>query len=165
MAILSIKKFNDPVLRKKAKEITKVDKKIKELVVDLAQTMVQGGGVGLAAPQVGKSKRVIVIDASFAGQKILEMINPKIIKRSKEKEIGEEGCLSFPGIYLKIKRAKSVEVKGLDIKGGKITLKAEGFLARVLQHEIDHLDGILFFHRLSLLEKVRFRLRYPKIKF
>ena len=101
----------------------------------------------------------------LAGERIFEMINPKIIKKSKETEIGEEGCLSFPRVFLKIKRAKEIEVEGLDIKGRKINLKAKNFLARIFQHEIDHLDGILFFHRLGLFKKIKFRLKYPRIRF
>ena len=165
MAILDIKKFNDPVLRKECQEIEKIDEKTKKLIVDMAQTMVENQGIGLAAPQVGISEKVIVVATDLNGERILELINPKITKKSKEKEIGEEGCLSFPGIYLKINRAKKVEVEGLDINGKKIKLKAEGLLARVFQHEIDHLSGILFFHRLSILEKAKFKLKYPHIRF
>ena len=165
MAILDIKKFNDPVLRKECQEIEKIDEKTKKLIVDMAQTMVENQGIGLAAPQVGISEKVIVVATDLNGERILELINPKITKKSKEKEIGEEGCLSFPGIYIKINRAKKVEVEGLDINGKKIKLKAEGLLARVFQHEIDHLSGILFFHRLSILEKTKFKLKYPHIRF
>ncbi len=165
MAILNIKKFNEPVLRKKCEEINKIDKETEDFIVDMAQTMVKKDGVGLAAPQVGVSKRVIVVMTDLAGQRIFEMVNPKIIKKSKETEFGKEGCLSFPGIFLKIKRMKEIEVKGLDIKGRKIQLKAEGFLARVFQHEIDHLDGILFFHRLSFIQKIKFRIKHPRIHF
>jgi len=165
MAILQIKKFNDPILRKKCQEVKQIDKKTKKFIVDMAQTMIKNQGVGLAAPQVGVSKKIIVVATDLTGQRILEIINPKIIKKSKESEIEEEGCLSFPGIFLKIKRAKEIEVEGMDIKGRKINLKAKGFLARVFQHEIDHLDGILFFHRLSFIQKIKFRIKYPKIVF
>ena len=146
MAILEIKKFNEPVLRKKAERVNKVDKKIKQLTVDIAQTMKEGQGIGLAAPQVGVSKRVIVVQTDLEGRRILGLINPKILKRSQETEVDKEGCLSFPGIFLEIKRVKEVEVEGLNINGKKIKLKANGLLARVFQHEIDHLDGILFFN-------------------
>ncbi len=163
MAILEIKKFNEPVLRKKCKKVGRVDKKIKKLAIDMVQTMKKGQGIGLAAPQVGVSKRVIVVQTDLGGQRILALVNPKIIKKSFETEVGEEGCLSFPGIFLEIKRAKEVEVGGLDIKGKKIKLEAKGLLARVFQHEIDHLDGILFFNRLSFIKKIRFKLKYPSI--
>ena len=165
MAILRIRKFNDPVLRKKSKEVKKVDKKIKKLVVDMAQTMIKNKGIGLAAPQVGVLKRVIVVATDLAGNRIFEVINPRIIEKSKEKEVDEEGCLSFPGIFLKIKRAKEIKVEGLDIKGRRMRFVAKGLLARVFQHEIDHLDGVLFFHRLSFFQKLKFKITHPKIKF
>jgi len=158
MAILGIRKFNDKILRKRAKKVRKVDKEIKQLIVDMAQTMAKEQGIGLAAPQVGVLRRVIVIHGDFKGQRILGLINPKIIKKSKKTEKDMEGCLSFPGIFLEIKRAKEVEVKGLDINGKKIKLKAKGLLARVLQHEIDHLDGVLFFNRLGIIDKIKFKI-------
>ena len=158
MAILEIKKFNEPVLRKRAKRVSKVDKEIRELIVDMAQTMARGQGIGLAAPQIGVLRRVIVIHGQFQGQRILGLINPKITEKSKEKEKDMEGCLSFPGIVLEIKRAKEVEVNGLDINGKKIKLKAKGLLARILQHEIDHLDGIVFYNRLSFIKRMKFKL-------
>ncbi|PIR72503.1 MAG: peptide deformylase [Candidatus Nealsonbacteria bacterium CG10_big_fil_rev_8_21_14_0_10_36_24] len=160
MAILEIKKFNEPVLRKKCTKIEKIDKKIKKLIVALAQTMEKNQGVGLAASQIGELKRVIVVQANLKDWRILGLINPKIVKKSKEKEIAEEGCLSFPGIFLKIKRAKKVTVEGLDIQGKKVRLEAKGLLSRVLQHEIDHLDGILFFNRLSLIRRIIFKLKF-----
>lgn len=158
MAILEIKKNNEPILKKRAKKVREVDKEIRQLIVDMVQTMAKGQGIGLAAPQVGVLRRVIVIQGDFKGQRILGLINPKITKMSKEKEKDMEGCLSFPGIFLEIKRAKEVEVKGLDINGKKVKLKAKGLLARVLQHEIDHLDGILFFNRLGIIDKIKFKL-------
>lgn len=163
MAILEIKKLNEPVLREKCKRVERVDEKIRKLIVDMVQTMKKGQGIGLAAPQVGVSKRVIVVQTDLGGQRILALVNPKIIKKSQEKEIAEEGCLSFPGIFLEIKRAKEVEVEGLDIKGKKIKLKTKGLLARVFQHEMDHLNGILFFNRLSFIKKLRFKLKYLSI--
>jgi len=109
------------------------------------------------------SKKVItVLDPE--NHRLLGLINPKILKKSKEKEMGEEGCLSFPGIFLKIKRAQEVEVEGLDINGNEIKLKAQGLLARVFQHEIDHLDGILFFNRLNPIKKIGFKLKHSSIK-
>ena len=164
MAILEIKKFNDPVLREKCKKVGKVDKKIKKLIVDIAQTMKKNQGIGLAAPQVGVSKRAITIQTNLKGQRILGLVNPKILKKSRETEKDEEGCLSFPGIFLKIKRAKEIEIESLDINGEKIKMKAQGLLARVFQHEIDHLDGILFFNRLSFIKKIGFKLKHLSIK-
>ncbi len=156
MAILEIRKFNEPILRKRAKEARKVDKEVRKLIVDMAQTMKKGQGIGLAAPQIGVLRRVIVVQA----QRILGLINPKIVKKSREKGKDIEGCLSFPGIFLEIKRAKEIEVKALDINGKKIELKAKGLLARVIQHEIDHLNGILFINRLGIIDKIRFKLKY-----
>lgn len=164
MAILKIKKFNEPVLRKKCKEIRKVDKKIKKLVVDMVQTMEENQGIGLAAPQVGVIKRVIVVQTDLEGRRILGLVNPKILKKSPETKINIEGCLSFPGIFLRIKRAKETEVEGIDIKGKKIKIKAKGLLARVFQHEIDHLDGILFFNRLNFVQKIKFKMKHFFIK-
>ncbi len=163
MAVLEIKKFNDPVLREKCKKVGKVDKKIKKLVVDMVQTMKKRQGIGLSAPQVGLLKKIITI-ADLENQRILVLVNPKILKKSRETEINEEGCLSFPDIFLKIKRAKEVEIEGLDINGEKIEIKAQGLLARVFQHEVDHLDGILFFNRLSFIKKIGFKLKRPKLK-
>ena len=159
MAILEIKKFKDPVLRKRSKKIRKVNDKIKKLIVDMAQTMEQGQGIGLAAPQVGVLKRIIVVKADLKGQRILALINPKIVKKGREKEKEEEGCLSFPGIFLEIKRAKEIKVKAMNIKGEKVKLKAKGILARVIQHEIDHLNGVLFYNRLSLIKRIIFKLK------
>ncbi len=164
MAILEIKKFNEPVLREKCKRVKKVDKKIKKLVVDMAQTMKKNRGIGLAAPQVGVLKRAITVQTDLKGQRILVLVNPKILKKSRETETNEEGCLSFPDIFLKIKRAKEIEIEGLDINGEKIEIKAQGLLARVFQHEVDHLDGILFFNRLSFIKKIGFKLKHPKLK-
>ncbi len=158
MAILEIKKNKEPVLKKRARKVRKVDKEIRQLIVDMVQTMAKGQGIGLAAPQVGVLRRVIVIQGDFKGQRILGLINPKITKMSKEKEKGTEGCLSFPGVFLEIKRAKEIKVKGLDINGKKVNLKAKGLLARVLQHEIDHLNGILFFNRLGIIDKIKLKL-------
>lgn len=158
MAILEIKKFTEPVLRKRCRGVREIDKDIKQLIVNMAQTMEKNQGVGLAAPQVGVLKNIIIVKGDFKGQRILALVNPKITKKSKEKEKDIEGCLSFPGIFLEIKRAKEVEIKGLDINGGKIKLKTKGLLARIFQHEIDHLNGILFSDRLGFFERIKFNL-------
>ncbi len=157
MSVLKIRKFRDPILRRKAKKIDRIDQKFAD---DLAETMLKKDGIGLAAPQVGVSKRIIAIVNPQEG-KPLVLINPEIIKKSKEKEMGEEGCLSFPGIFLKINRSKGIEAKALDRKGEEISFKAEGLAARVIQHEVDHLGGILFFHRLSPFKKILFKIKHP----
>lgn len=158
MAILEIKKLNDLLLRKKCSEVKEINKKIRKLIVDMVQTMEKNQGVGLAAPQVGALKRIIVVQANFKGRQLFVLINPKILKKSRQTEAIEEGCLSFPNVFLKIKRAKEVEVEGLDINGKQIKLKAKGLSARVFQHEIDHLDGILFFNRLNIIKRIKFKL-------
>jgi len=159
MAVLEIKKFKEPVLKKKCREVGRIDKKVKKLIVDMVQTMEKNQGVGLAAPQIGVPERIIIVRADFRTSRILVLINPKILGKSKEIETAEEGCLSFPGIFLKIKRAKEIEVEGLDINGKNIRLKARRMLARVFQHEIDHLDGILFFNRLSFIKRLLFKIK------
>jgi len=155
MALLEIKKYPDPILKKKSYEVEKITNEIKKLIEDMAETMKKNNGVGIAAPQVGVLKRIIVIETENG---IVPFINPKIIKKSKERETIEEGCLSFPGVFLKIKRPKEVEIEALNKEGKKI--KAKGLLARILQHEIDHLDGILLIDRLSFLEKIKFKIKY-----
>ncbi|MBI2450700.1 MAG: peptide deformylase [Candidatus Nealsonbacteria bacterium] len=142
MAILEIKKYPEPVLMKKAEKIKEITPEIKKLSEDMMETMLktEPEGVGIAAPQVGVSKRMFVAQTA-EGPRVF--INPQLKKKSRETEIMEEGCLSLPGVWLKVKRVKKVELKGLDINGKKIKTKAEGLYARILQHEIDHLDGIL----------------------
>jgi len=139
--ILPIKIHPDPILRKKAAVVNKIDRDIKRLILDMGETMRQKDGAGLAAPQVGESLRVIVINTKDG---ILAMVNPKITKKSWAKELGEEGCLSIPDFFGSVKRSKKINVIYCDAAGKKIKLKAEGLLARVIQHEVDHLKGILF---------------------
>ena len=158
MALLDIKKFGDPVLRKRCEPVEKVTKEIKKLIVDMVQTMEKNNGVGLAAPQVGENKRIVVIKTDIEGQEFFELVNPKILKKSKETKKEEEGCLSFPKIFFKVERPKEIEVEGIDINGKKTKIKALGIMARVLCHEIDHLDGILFIDRLNFFQKIKFKL-------
>ena len=154
-----IVKYPDPVLRKKCEEVKEITEEIKNLSWDIVETLEKNEGVGLAAPQVGELKRIIVVQTENQPR---VLINPKIIKKSKEIEIIEEGCLSFPGLFLKIKRAKEVEFEALNENGEKICLKAEGLPARIFQHEIDHLDGILFIDRLSFWQKLKIRKKLIK---
>ncbi|TDX49194.1 peptide deformylase [Orenia marismortui] len=141
MAILKIRELGDPVLRTKAKEVTEVTDKTRKLLDDMAETMYDAPGVGLAAPQIGISKRIIVIDV---GSGLVELINPEIVEESKKTYIDQEGCLSIPGKTGKVERAYKVKVKALDRNGKEIEVKGKGLLARALQHEIDHLEGRLF---------------------
>jgi peptide deformylase len=141
--ILPILTYPDEMLRQKAKKIKDAkSSEIRSLVLDMLESMENNGNaLGLAAPQVGKSVRLCVI--KLQGKTHI-LINPKITSKSWKKETGEEGCLSFPGKFIPVKRNKKVVVKALDKNGAKISIKAEGILSRALQHEIDHLDGILF---------------------
>ncbi|MBU1026778.1 MAG: peptide deformylase [Candidatus Margulisbacteria bacterium] len=141
----NIVKFPNPVLKKKAKAVKKVTPKIIKLIDDMVETMHAAPGIGLAAPQVGVSLRVIVADIG-AGE--IAIVNPKIVKKSG-KQTFTEGCLSLPGIEAPIERAEKVAVKGLDRDGKNVCIEAEGLLATVLQHEIDHLDGYVFVDRVS----------------
>jgi len=158
MAILEIKKFGNPVLRKRSVSVDRITREVKKLIVDMVQTMEKGNGIGLAAPQVGVNKRIVVIKTGIEGQEFFELINPKILKKSNDLVLGEEGCLSFPDVFINIRRPKEIEVEGQDISGKKIELTAKGLLARVLCHEIDHLNGVLFFDRLSFFQKLKFKL-------
>jgi len=162
--ILPIKKYPDPVLRKKCQEVEEVTPEIKKLGLNMIETMVTNQGIGLAAPQVNVLKRIIVVHpisertpGEMLAKKPQVFINLKITKKSRETMVDEEGCLSFPGLFLKIKRAKEVEIETLDGNGKKTFLKLEGLPARVFQHEIDHLDGILFIDRLSFWQRLKLR--------
>ncbi len=140
MAIRDIRKEGDEILRKKAKKVEVIDDRVLTLLKDMAETMYKANGVGLAAPQVGILKRIVVIDI---GEGLIELINPEIVSQEGE-QTGTEGCLSIPGIYGEVKRPARVVVEALNGKGQKIRVTGEGLLAVALCHEIDHLDGILF---------------------
>ena len=143
MSILDIRKAGDKVLKEQAAPVIKVDRRVKKLLDDMAQTMYEANGVGLAAPQVGESLRVVVIDV---GEGLIELINPTIVA-SEGCEVGTEGCLSIPGIYGEVERFATVTAEGYNRDGRKIQVSGSGLLARALQHEIDHLDGVLFIER------------------
>lgn len=140
MAVYNIVKIGDQVLREKAKTVFSITNNIIKLLENMKDTMYEAKGVGLAAPQIGVSKRVVVIDA---GEGLLELINPEIIWANGE-ETDVEGCLSIPGIQGEVKRAAEVKVKALDRYGQEFEVAGTGLLARALQHELDHLEGILF---------------------
>lgn len=144
MAVYQIVEIGDPVLRERAKEVTKFNASIEKLLGNMADTMYDAEGVGLAAPQIGVLKRVVVIDV---GEGLLELINPEILEMKGE-DIGQEGCLSIPGKQGTVKRAEWVRVKYQDRTGQEKVIEGEGLLARALQHEIDHLNGILFVDKL-----------------
>jgi peptide deformylase len=143
--ILPILTYPNPLLKKKAIKIKDPkDSEIKELIFDMLETLGEANGLGLAAPQVGKSVRLCIIKLDG---KTYILVNPKIKSRSWKKETLEEGCLSFPGQFMPIKRSWKVKVEAQDKNGEKIKIEAEGLLARAFQHEIDHLDGIVFIDR------------------
>ena len=152
MAVLPIRQFGDPVLRQKAKRITKVDKSIRRLVNDMIETMHDAPGVGLAAPQVGVSLRLLVVEATEGEIQVL--VNPEIVKASGERML-DEGCLSLPGYVGTVKRHEAVTVKAQNLDGKEIRIKANELLAQALEHEIDHLNGVLFVDRLVSPESLR----------
>src|SRR5690554_1283643 len=143
MAKLPIVTIGDPVLQTRAQEVPRITKKIAKLIDDMIETMYEADGIGLAAPQVGVGQRIIVADL---GEGPVVLVNP-VIQSAQGEEIDVEGCLSIPERWVYVKRAAEVEVSGLNEKGKQVRVKAEGFLARALQHEIDHLDGILILDR------------------
>ena len=148
MAIRNIREEGDEILKKKSREVEVIDEKTKELINDMIETMHKYDGVGLAAVQVGILKRIIVIDIYDEKTPIVKLINPVILKQKGEREV-EEGCLSFPNKFAKVKRPVEVEVEGLNENGEKVKIKAVELLAQALCHEIDHLNGITFVDRME----------------
>ena len=147
MAIRNLRYEGDEILKKRAREIDTIDDKIKELANDMMDTMHKFDGVGLAAPQVGILKRLIVIDLYEEGTQY-KLVNPVIVKEKGEQCV-EEGCLSFPNKYGKVKRPKEVTVEALDLDGKKVKIKAKDLLAQALCHEVDHLNGVVFVERVE----------------
>jgi len=147
--------LGDPVLREEATEVESFGEDLRVLVRDMFETMYHAEGIGLAAPQIGVSKRVMVIDLRHADQpsERLAVVNPRVVWSSKEKDKAPEGCLSIPGMEEVVQRPYAVEIEGFDPKGRPMTIEAEELFARALQHEIDHLDGILFIDRVSALKR------------
>jgi peptide deformylase len=146
LAVLPIRTFGDPTLRQRAREVEKVTKAHRQLVKDMIETMREAPGVGLAGPQIGVLERVFVYEVE---DDLGALFNPRIVVRSDEKVSEEEGCLSLPGLAYDVERSRAVTVEGLDAKGKPVTIEASDLLARVFQHEIDHLDGVLFVDRLD----------------
>lgn len=170
MAIKRIVKYGEQSLREPSKEVFKVSKKIQDLVHDMLETMYSANGVGLAAPQIGVNLRIFVIDVSSEKEPLnpLVFINPKIIKKSGS-ICTQEGCLSFPEVYSDVKRAEYVMVKATDLKGRSFVMEAKdgSLLARAIQHEFDHLEGILFVDRCTDVEQTEQELakhNLPKIE-
>jgi len=143
--------LDDPVLRQKARKVPRIDSSIQQLIDDMVETMQQTHGVGLAAPQVGVSLRVVVLQ--MPGEEPMAIINPEIVKRAGEREV-MEGCLSIPGYAGDIKRSVSVTVKGWDRRGKTIRIKATGLKAQALEHELDHLNGVLYIDHIESQDKL-----------
>ena len=159
MAIRTIVTLPNPVLRRKARPINRVDASLQPLINDMIETMREAPGVGLAAPQVGVSDRLIVVEyaeddeVEDSPKKLYVVINPEIKETSEDVELGIEGCLSIPGLHGEVERALAVTVKGLSRRGQPVKIKAKGWLARIFQHEIDHLNGIVFTDRATKVWK------------
>lgn len=153
MATIPIRTLPDPLLRQKAKKISGVDPSIRRLIANMVETMHDANGVGLAAPQIGVSLRLVVIRMPEEGANNIVLVNPEIVKKSGEREI-EERCLSIPGYAGTVKRSCSVTVKARNENWKEVRIKGEDLLAQALEHEIDHLDGILYIDRLEGQEKL-----------
>lgn len=162
MALLPILQFPDPRLHTVAKPVQEVDERVRTLVKDMAQTMYDAPGVGLAATQVDVHERIVVIDVSEEGNELLVLINPVITWKSDELQVYEEGCLSVPGVYDKVERSARIRFKALNEKGEEYEKEADGLLAVCVQHEMDHLDGKVFVEYLSVLKRERIRSRLRK---
>jgi peptide deformylase len=163
MALLHVLQFPDPLLRNKAKPVAVVDDQVRKMVDDMFETMYEQSGVGLAAIQVNIDKRIIVMDISEDRNQPLCVINPEILTREGV-QYESEGCLSFPGVFDKVERSAKIRLKALDRDGQSYELDAEGLLAVCIQHEMDHLDGILFIDHLSALKKDRARKKLEKMR-
>jgi peptide deformylase len=163
MAILEIKRYPEKILKQKTAALKTIDGLTQRLIDDMVETMHAAHGIGLAANQVGIPQKLCVIDLSLRGEKapLIVLINPLSVEREGIIE-AEEGCLSIPGYLSSIKRAEKLYVKGIDREGRDVGIEAEGLLARAIQHELDHLDGLLFIDRMSPIKREFFKRRYKK---
>ena len=169
MSRLNVRLLGDPVLRTRATEIDLAAKpelrdQLRRLAADMFDTMYAEEGVGLAAPQIGEGIRLIVVDAREEGVEPFALINPRILDMSPDTDRAEEGCLSIPGVREVVERSVQVTIEGMDLDGNPIRMEPEGFVARILQHEVDHLDGILFFDRVSPLKRKMLLKKWQKVK-
>jgi peptide deformylase len=162
MSRLPIIRYPDPRLNKVAKPVTAFDARLRKLVADMAETMYDAPGIGLAAPQVNVHEQLVIIDTSESRTDLRVFINPKIVWTSPEKAVFEEGCLSVPGIYDEVERPAKVKVCALDVEGNPFELTAEGLMAVCVQHEVDHLRGFLFVEYLSQLKRNRIKAKMMK---
>jgi len=164
MSILSILTYPDPRLHTVAKPVQAVDARIRQLVADMLETMYDANGIGLAATQVDVHERVIVIDVSEERDQPMVLVNPEIAWASEDKQVGDEGCLSVPGIYDGVERSKAIRVVALDADGQSREIAAEGLLAVCIQHEMDHLRGKVFVEYLSPLKRNRIKSKMLKAR-
>ena len=162
MALLNILRYPDPRLHKIAKPVTVFDERLKQFVADMAETMYEAPGVGLAASQVDVHKQVVVIDVSDTGNQLQVLINPEILWASTEMQVYDEGCLSVPGVYDGVERPAAVKVRALDTDGKPFEVEADGLLAVCIQHEMDHLKGKVFVEYLSPLKRNRIKIKMQK---
>ncbi len=158
MAILEIVEFPNPVLKEEARDLEGINDEILKLIDDMAETMYHAPGVGLAANQIGLAKRLLVADISKQDEpkNLITLVNPRIIEMDEDTETMEEGCLSVPDFTAEVKRALKIKVQAKNLKGENILVTAEGFMARVLQHEIDHLNGKLFIDHIGRMKRSRY---------
>ncbi len=163
MKDLDIELLGAPVLRQKAAEIETVDDELKALIDDMFQTMYSAEGIGLAGNQVGVARRVLVVDVKDENTPPFALINPRIVEQGSVREKEEEGCLSIPGVSALVERPVTVTVEGLDREGEPVRIEADALLARCLQHEIDHLDGVLFIDHLSALKRSMLLKKYRSL--
>lgn len=166
MPVREIVLLGDPILREKVPEVETFDEELRSLVRDMFITMAAAEGAGLAAPQVGIRKRVLVADVSTEGEELgrVALVNPIIVKVSTEEDRSSEGCLSVPGVTEVVSRPDGVILEGLDPTGNPVQIEADGLLGRVLQHEVDHLEGVLFFDRISALKRRMLLKKYRKLR-
>ncbi len=164
MAVREIRIFGDPVLRERADTVETVDADVRTLIRDMFDTMYESDGVGLAAPQVGVLHRVIVVDPRDPDVEPLALVNPEIVQASEETERGEEGCLSIPGLRDVVERPATAVIRGLDVDGNEVVVEADQLFARVLLHEIDHLNGVLFLDRVSPLKRKLLLKKWQKLR-
>lgn len=157
VAILPIRRYPDPILRQETRPVTVIDERLRKLAADMVETMLDAKGVGLAAPQVGESIRMVIVDFDPERRDPRVLINPVIIKRAGRKELREEGCLSFPGLRTRIKRSPQVVCEAQNLDGELVEYQAEGLSAQAVQHELDHLDGLLFVDKAGPSDKLSLR--------
>jgi peptide deformylase len=164
MAALKIELLGSEALRKPAAEVDEIDDQLRMLIQDMFETMYEAEGIGLAGPQVGVGRRVIVVDVRQDGREPFALVNPRVVERGTELAKAEEGCLSIPGVSALVERVERVAVEGLNESGQPVRVDGDGLLARCLLHEIDHLDGVLFIDHLSPLKRKMLLKKYKTLR-